>query len=72
MLLTPLYNPIPVYNVDRTQNSTESITHTAEVTDLRKNMFILEFFLLKCHNPDIDWTKGMLNEHHSAALNYLY
>ena len=65
---------IPVYNVDGTQNSTGSITHTvelivkyqghcekitAEVMDLGKNTFILGFSWLKCHNPDIDWTKGM-------------
>ena len=31
---------------------------TAEVTDLEKNTFILGFSWLKCHNPDIDWTKG--------------
>ena len=30
----------------------------AEVTDQGKNSFILEFSWLKCHNPDIDWTKG--------------
>ena len=26
--------------------------------DLGKNSFILGFSWLKCHNPDIDWTKG--------------
>ena len=31
----------------------------AEVMDLGKNLFILGFSWLKCHNPDIDWTKGM-------------
>ena len=71
--LMPLWNPIPVYNVDGTQNSAGSITHaaelivefqghhkkiTAEVTDLGKNSFILGFSWLKRHNPDIDWTKG--------------
>ena len=71
--LMPLQNPIPVYNVDGTQNSAGSITHaaelivkfqghcekiTAEVMDLGKNSFILGFSWLKCHNPDIDWTKG--------------
>ena len=71
----PLQNPIPVYNVDGRRNSTGSITHTAElivefqghhekimaeVTDLGKNSFILRFSWLKCHNPDIDWTKGMV------------
>ena len=71
--LTPLQNPIPVYNVDGTWNSAGSITHTAElivefqghcekitaeVMDLGKNSFILGFSWLKCHNPDIDWTKG--------------
>ena len=56
--LTPLSNPILVYNVDRTQNTTRSITHcaeiiiqfqehcekvTAEVTDLGKNQMILSY-----------------------------
>ena len=73
VLLTPLQNPIPVYNVDGTWNFTGSITHTAElivkfqghhkkimaeVMDLGKDTFILGFSWLKCHNPDIDWTKG--------------
>ena len=67
--LTPLQNPIPVYNIDRTQNSAGSITHaaelivkfqghhekiTAEVMDLGKISFILGFSWLKRHNPDID------------------
>ena len=65
MLLTPLQNPIPVYNIDGTQNSAGSITHaaeltvefqghhekiTAEVMDLGKNTFILGFSWLKHHN----------------------
>ena len=71
--LSPLRNPIPVYNVDGTCNSAGSITHfaelvvefqghcekvTAEVTDLGKNPFILGFSWLQHHNPEIDWTKG--------------
>ena len=75
MLLTPLQNSIPVYNVNRTWNSAGSITHAAElivefqghrekimaeVTDLGKNSFILGFSWLKRHNLDIDWTKGMV------------
>ena len=63
-----------MYNVDGTQNSVSSITHTAEltvkfqghhekimaeVTDLDKNSFILGFSWLKHHNPDIiNWSKG--------------
>jgi predicted aspartyl protease len=54
--LTLLANPIPVYNVDGTRNTTRSITHcaeiiiqfqdhrervTAEVTNLGKNQMIL-------------------------------
>ena len=73
VLLMPLWNPIPVYNVDGTRNSAGSITHaaelilefqrhcekiTAEVMDLGKNSFILGLSWLKRHNPDIDWTKG--------------
>ena len=73
--LIPLQNPIPVYNVDRTCNSAGSITHsaelvvefqghhekvTAEVTDLGKNPFILGFSWLQRHNPEIDWSKGMV------------
>ena len=75
VLLMPLHSPIPVYNIDGTWNSTGSITHAVElivefqghcekimakVTDLGKNTFILEFSWLKCHNPDIDWTNGMV------------
>ena len=37
---------------------------TAEVTDLGKNLFILGFSWLKCHNPDIDWTKGTVKMTH--------
>ena len=68
-----------MYNVDRTQNSTGSITHaaelivefqghrekiTAEVMDLGKNSFILGFSWLKHHNPDIDWTKEIVKMTH--------
>ena len=71
--LTPLSNPVPVYNVDRTRNATGSITHcaeiiiqfqehhekvTAEVTDLGKNQMILGYTWLLRHNPEIDWTTG--------------
>ena len=31
VLLTPLQNPIPVYNIDGTQNSVGSITHAVEL-----------------------------------------
>ena len=75
----PLQNSIPVYNVDGTQNSAGSIIHavelivefqghcekiTVEVMDLGKNSFILGFSWLKHHNPDIDWTKGMVKMTH--------
>ena len=77
--LMPLQNPIPVYNMDRTWNSPGSITHavvlivefqghhkkiTAEVMDLGKNSSILGFSWLKCHNPDIDWTKETVKMTH--------
>ena len=73
--LTPLSNPVAVYNVDGTQNTAGSITHcaeiiiqfqehhekvTAEVTDLGKNQMILGYMWLSCHNPEIDWTTGMV------------
>ena len=73
--LTPLSNPVPVYNVDSTQNATRSITHcaeiiirfqehrekvTAEVTNLEKNQMILGYMWLSHHNPEIDWTTGMV------------
>ena len=73
--LTPLSNPVPVYNIDRTRNATRSITHcaemiiqfqehhkkvTAEVTDLGKNQMILGYTWLSHHNPEIDWTTGMV------------
>ena len=68
-----------MYNVDGTWNSTGSITHaaelivkfqghhekiTVEVTDLEKNSFILGFSWLKHHNPEIDWTKGIVKMTH--------
>ena len=68
-----------MYNIDGTQNSAGSITHTvelivefqghcekimAEVMDLGKNSFILEFSWLKHHNPDIDWTKRTVKMTH--------
>ena len=71
--LTPLSNPVLVYNVDGTQNAARSITHcakiiiqfqehrekvTAEVTDLGKNQMILSYTWLSRHNPEIDWTTG--------------
>jgi hypothetical protein len=71
--LTLLADPIPVYNVDGTQNAAGSITHcaeiiiqfqehrekvTAEVTDLGKNQMILGYTWLSHHNPEIDWTTG--------------
>ena len=34
--------------------------HTAEVTDLGKNQMILSFMWLSHHNPEIDWTTGMV------------
>ena len=85
-LLMPLCNPIPVYNVDGTRNSAGSITHavelivelqghcekiTAEVMDLGKNTFILGFSWLKCHNPDIDWTKGMVKMTHCPQHHHM-
>ena len=60
--------PIPVYNVDGTQNSAGSITHFIELViefqghhekvmaEVIKNPFILGFSLLQCHNPEVDWT----------------
>ena len=62
--LTPLSNPVPVYNVDGTWNTTRSITHcaeiiiqfqehhekvTAEVTNLGKNQMILSYTWLSRH-----------------------
>ena len=73
--LTPLSNPMLVYNVDGTRNTTRSITHcaeiiiqfqehhkkvTAEMTDLGKNQMILGYMWLSRHNPEIDWTTGMV------------
>ena len=68
-----LWNPIPMFNVDGTKNSTGNITHSADiiidyqghqekviadVMDLGKNQVILKYMWLKKHNPDIDWTNG--------------
>ena len=77
--LIPLWNPIPVYNVDGTRNTARSITHstelvmefqghcekvTAEVTNLGKNPFILGFSWLQRHNPEFDWSKGTVKMTH--------
>ena len=71
--LTPLPNPLPVYNVDRTRNAAGDMTHCAEiiiqfpghrekviaeVTDLGRNQMILGYMWLRHHNPEIDWTSG--------------
>ena len=73
--LTPLSNPVLVYNVDGTRNAAGSITHcakiiiqfqehrkkaTAEMTNLGKNQMILGYTWLSRHNPEIDWTTGMV------------
>jgi hypothetical protein len=73
--LTLLADPIPMYNIDRTQNAARSITHcaeiiiqfqehrervTAEVTDLGMNQMILGYMWLSHHNPEIDWTTGTI------------
>ena len=73
--LTPLSNPVPVYNIDGTRNATGSITHCteiiiqfqehhekviAEVTDLGKNQMILSYTWLLCHNSKIGWTTGIV------------
>ena len=73
--LIPLQYPIPVYNMDGTWNSARRITHstelviefqghhekvTAEVTNLEKNPVILGFSWLQRHNPEINWSEGMV------------
>src|SRR6266702_4476562 len=60
--LTPLPNPLPVYNIDGTHNAAGDMTHCekviAEVTDLGRNQMILGYTWLRHHNPEIDWTSG--------------
>jgi len=71
--LTPLPNPLLVYNVDGTRNAAGDMTHCAEiiiqfqghrekviaeVTDLGRNQMILGYTWLRHHNPEIDWTSG--------------
>ena len=73
--LTPLSNLVPVYNIDGTRNTAGSMTHcaeiiiqfqghrekvTAEVTNLEKNQMILGYMWLLHHNPEIDWTTGIV------------
>ena len=73
--LTPLNNPICVFNVDGSRNSAGDVTHTttilmeylghheeltAEVTNLGKNSLILGYTWLQKHNPSIDWQTGMI------------
>ena len=70
-----LSNLVPVYNIDGTRNTVRSMTHcaeiiiqfqghrekvTAEVTNLGKNQMILGYMWLLHHNPEIDWTTGMV------------
>jgi hypothetical protein len=77
--LTLLSDPIPVYNIDGTQNTTRSIIHcaeiiiqfqerheriTTEVTDLGKNRMILGYMWLLRHNLEIDWTTGTVKMTH--------
>src|SRR3981189_66218 len=65
-----LTSPIPVYNVDRTENEAGAITEIADVilrykghaertqlavTSLGKQTMILGFTWLREHNPEIDW-----------------
>ena len=73
--LTPLTNPIRVFNVDGSRNSAGDVTHTttilmeylghreeliAEVTNLGKNSLILGYTWLQKHNPSIDWQTGVI------------
>ena len=73
--LTPLNNPIWVFNVDGSRNSAGDITHTTtilmeylghreelttEVTNLGKNSLILGYTWLQKHNPSIDWQTGVI------------
>ena len=73
--LTLLSNLVPVYNIDGTRNTVGSMTHcaeiiiqfqghrekvTAEVTNLGKNQMILGYMWLLHHNPEIDWTTGIV------------
>ena len=75
ILLLPLSNPIPVYNVDGTRNLAGDITHyaeividfqghqekvVAEITDLGRHQMILGYTWLKHHNPDINWETGQV------------
>ena len=79
ILLLPLPNPIPAYNVDGTHNSAGDITHyteividfqchrekvIAEITDLGRHQMILGYTWLKHHNPDIDWETGQVKMTH--------
>jgi len=73
--LTPLAEPIRVFNVDGTLNKKGTIKHYVNlkltihgrkkmtrllVTGLGKQKIILGFPWLQKHNPDIDWKKGTL------------
>ena len=75
--LTPLSEPIRVFNVDGTLNKKGTIKHYVDlkltihgrkkttrllVTGLGKQKIILGFPWLQKHNPDIDWKKGTLNQ----------
>ena len=81
--LTPLVNPIRVFNVDSSRNSAGDVTHTTtvlmeylghceelttEVTNLGKNSLILGYTWLQKHNPSIDWQTGMIKFTHCPRL----
>ena len=73
LTLEALENPIHVFNVDGSCNSSGDVTHAvnitvdflghreelhAEVTNLGKNSLILGYTWLRKHNLTIDWEKG--------------
>jgi len=74
--LSKLVKPVPVLNVDGTRNQEGNITHYVlltvhvgkhaeklwcAVTCLGKTPLILSHTWLKRHNPDIDWTTGLVS-----------
>ncbi|KAG5726698.1 hypothetical protein E4T56_gene4132 [Termitomyces sp. T112] len=80
---SPLFHPIPVYNVDGMLNEAGSICSMVDlvlhyqdhseqaafaVTSLEKQDMILEFTWLHEHNLEIDWTKEEAHKEQRAKV----
>ena len=88
MFLRELPNPIKLYNIDGTQNSAGSITHTVRlltrvegmkpqllefmITNLGSEEVILGLLWLKQTKPKVDWKLGTLEPPEKETNELLY